>query len=76
MQANEIDWLQEMLRLSGVEDEDEYSVFLPGMLPLEEEDEIEEERRAAFRLAEEQTWELIAQQERMNETDRETEDED
>lgn len=68
MQSEEVDWLQEMMRLSGVEqepeEEDGYPLIFPGML-LEEDDEEERLRWEKLRLAEEQTLELARQQEAM-----------
>jgi hypothetical protein len=66
----EIDWLQEMMRLSGVPDEEpeeESLPFLPGMLPQSDEEEMESKRRMRFRLAEEQTLSLIDEQEALRE---------
>ena len=66
MASEELDWLQEMMRLSGVEqepeEEDGYSPVFPGML-LEEEQEDERWLREQLRAAEEQTLELIEAQE-------------
>ena len=68
MASEELDWLQEMMRLSGVEqepeEEDGYPLIFPGML-LEEDDEEERLRWEKLRLAEEQTLELARQQEAM-----------
>ncbi len=70
MQSEELDWLQEMMRLTGVEseaEEEEYPPLLPGML-LPEDEEAEQERllREKFRLAEEQTIELTRQQQALH----------
>ena len=68
MASEELDWLQEMMRLSGVEqepeEEDGYTLVFPGML-LDEEDEEERLLWEKLRLAEEQTLELARQQEAM-----------
>lgn len=68
MASEELDWLQEMMRLSGVEqepeEEDGYPLIFPGML-LEEEEEEERLLWEKLRLAEEQTLELARQQEAM-----------
>lgn len=68
MASQELDWLQEMMRLSGVEqepeEEDGYPLIFPGML-LEEDEEEERLLWEKLRLAEEQTLELARQQEAM-----------
>ena len=68
MASEELDWLQEMMRLSGVEqepeEEDGYPLIFPGML-LEEDEEEERLLWEKLRLAEEQTLELARQQEAM-----------
>lgn len=68
MPSEELDWLQEMMRLSGVgqepEEEDGYPLVFPGML-LEEDEEEERLLWEKLRLAEEQTLELARQQEAM-----------
>lgn len=68
MASEELDWLQEMMRLSGVEqepeEEDGYPLVFPGML-LEEDEEEERLLWEKLRLAEEQTLELARQQEAM-----------
>ena len=74
----EINWLQEMMRLSGVpeeqEEENEFS-YIPGMLPQTDEAEIEAERRFRFQTAEMQTLQLIEEQEMLRVTPN-SEDED
>lgn len=67
----EMDWLREMMRLSGVPEEEETEealAYLPGMLPQSDEEQAEAERRARFRLAEMQTLELIEEQEALRES--------
>ncbi|MDO5548984.1 MAG: hypothetical protein Q4F79_10925 [Eubacteriales bacterium] len=62
----EMDWLREMMRISGVpeeSEEEEALPFLPGMLPQSDEEEAEAERRYRFCLAEQQTLALIEEQE-------------
>lgn len=67
----EINWLQEMMRISGVpeeqEEESEFS-YIPGMLPQTDEEEIEAERRFRFQTAELQTLQLIEEQEMLRVT--------
>ncbi len=68
MASEELDWLQEMMRLSGVEQEPEeqdgYTLVFPGML-LDEEDEAGRLLWEKLHMAEEQTLELARQQEAM-----------
>ena len=78
----EMDWLREMMRLSGVPEEEEVDEteentlpFIPGMLPQTDEAEKEAERRFRFRLAKQQTLDLIEEQEALRSDDEDPEDE-
>ena len=72
MEPAEGNWLTEMMRLSGVnpeqeEDDGEWAPYIPGMLSFEEEDVREREVRRALYLAEAQTLALIEDQEDLHE---------
>ena len=67
----EMNWLQEMMRISGVPEETEEDndlPYIPGMLPQTSEEEREAERRFRFQTAELQTIHLIEEQEMLRGT--------